>query len=227
MTPEELCEGWDELDTDERLNALAGVGNDTLAANDYEAVDIGGDDLEGLDSGSTDTTTGAITFDRANVENGDACDAMNTLFHELWHAMEIQDHAFDALSEDEQLNFNEVIEFGGYWNEQDELHQDNLYVVPEHDDAEVFAEHMSDAACDCSDDTPDEPAPPPPEPASTESAVDEDIGDFDWANAVVTDAGWGDGIDPDFEHAVVTTAPASETGGEAEYYEGGHAVPTP
>ena len=99
------------------------------------------------------------------------------------------------------------------------MQADNLFEIPEHDYAELFAEHMSDTACDCSDDTPDDPAPPPPEPPSTESAVDEDIGDFDWANAVVSDGGWGDGIDPDFEHAVVTTAPASETGGEAEYYE--------
>jgi hypothetical protein len=65
MTPEELCEGWDDLDTDERLDALAGIGTDTLAANDYEAVEFGGGDLDGLTSGSTDSETACRSRPRA------------------------------------------------------------------------------------------------------------------------------------------------------------------
>ena len=176
-------------------------------------------DLDGLAAGATDPITGNITFDRDQIE---ACDAMGTVFRELWHAIDVQDHV--PLAEDEELNFNELVYITGYYNDQGELHEDNVYVVPAHDDAEVYGEYMSDEACDCSDDSPDDP---PPTPAGTESASDDDVGDFDWAHAVVSDGGWGDGIDPDFEHAVVTTAPASESGGEAEYYEGGHTVPSP
>jgi hypothetical protein len=223
LTAEELCEQWDDLDPDERLQSLEDIASGYLVDHGYDNVDVQRADLDEGVAAETDPVTGDIVFDDESLRDMDADEALETLFHETWHSMDVQDGVLDRLPEDEQEAINEIIGMEGYFDDQGELRMRDVYFVPEHDNAETFGEEMSNAACP--DD--DEPAPPSPSgpPSGSESASEGFQVEIDWAHITVTGEFT---FEPDFDNAVVTTEAASDNpGGEAEFFEGGHAVPSP
>jgi hypothetical protein len=224
VTPEELCEQWDGLDVDERLEALEAIATDYLVNHGYDNVDVQSADLDEGTLAETDPDVGDIVVDEEALQDMNGDEALETLYHEIWHSMDAQDGVFDRLAEDEQQTLNETDRLEGYYDDQGEMRMREGYTVPEHDDADIFGEEMSNSVCPDEDEPEPAPAPGGP-PAGSESASDGFQVEIDWEHVTVTDEFT---FEPDFDNAVVTTVPASDNpGGEAEYYEGGHAVPLP
>lgn len=215
MTPEAAYANWDDLDLDERADALEEAANHALTSAGYDPVDVSyGNSASSAD---TDPATGDITYDPDYLVSVDGMSAFSTLYHETWHSMDVQDGVIDALPEDEREAFNDIESMNGYWDDHGEMRMETRYTVPEHDNAEAYGQAMAESVREGASQVGGGGAPPPPAGggAGSESASDAFQIEIDWANVVITsvpsDAGSG----------------GANAGGAAEYYEGGHAVPSP
>jgi hypothetical protein len=100
VTPEELCEQWDGLDVDERLEALEAIATDYLVNHGYDNVDVQSADLDEGTLAETDPDVGDIVVDEEALQDMNGDEALETLYHEIWHSMDAQDGVFDRLAED-------------------------------------------------------------------------------------------------------------------------------
>lgn len=227
MTPAETYRQWDDLDLEARVAALEDVANDYLVNNGYDNVDVQVGQLDDAFA-ETDPDIGDIVIDGQALETATADQAMDMIYHETWHSMDAQDGVFDRLPEDERASLNETEGYEWYYDDQGELQVREPYAVPEHDNADAFGAAMAEqVALEAAGGG---AAASATAVAATESASDTFQVEILWDQIVVSNAG-DDTFEPDFDHAVITTEPSSDAadnpGGAADYFEGGHAVPSP
>jgi hypothetical protein len=139
----DICGDWEDLDPDERAEAFEEALNALLVDLGYDHVDV-----EVVASGGARTNAeGDILMGREFMDDLDRNDGVETLFHEAWHAMDIQDGTMDEVLMD-ATEFNMPESFFPYWDEDDQLRAEILYDDPAHDDAQAFGRHMGDTYCD-------------------------------------------------------------------------------
>ena len=169
----------DDVSDDEatrRTEALGRAINDYLVENGYDPVDVSYDTLEDrTHAAETNKSDGNIVFDRDYILGAGRDAGYNTAYHEDWHAMQAQDGVFDRLSANENEIFNDLTSGEEYFDPEQADDMRFRYVVPEHEDADIFAEYMSDrVAQECGGGTPDQPQ------LGSESAPGESGLEIDW-----------------------------------------------
>ena len=188
---------------DRRTELLDRAINNYLENNGYHSVSVTHDDLPDSAKAGTDKVTGDITFDDSFLLTAGRDEAFDTAFHELWHSMANQDLIHERLSDDENASFNELEDMEGFDGEERAR-----YVVPEHEDADLFGEYMSGAIDDAC-------GSPEGQSSLAAESASETGPEIDWGQAAGPDTGADGG------EAVASDPSAGESGeslGDEEYY---------
>jgi hypothetical protein len=199
MASFDLCEDWDGLDPTERIEALAEALNADLVANGYDPVEVTID--AGAGSARTDPDTGNISVGADYIADAGRNDAIDTTFHEAWHAMDVQDGVIGELNDADMEEFNNLTSVDGYYDEDGELRVDYHYDVPDHDIAQTYGEHVAANYCDDGDDA----AIPAQGAESSSDGFPEEI-EWEMGDATITDSP-SDTVEWEMGDPVVTDAP--------------------
>lgn len=138
MDPIELVDSWDDLDRDERADALGEIVNDTLEDWGYDPVET---DVDALDGANAHYDDGEVVFDGEYLETDNPYEAIETAFHEAAHAMNDQDGDYELLTDEENETYNDRVSIDLSYDENGEIVAENV-LNEFHEDVKDFAEWM-------------------------------------------------------------------------------------